>query len=139
MNRSPPAAQAYRNGSSRTALVLFWSACVLAFVMALIPHPPKLPGSPSDKFEHIVAFLLLAVLGRWAYPDVRKRNLLVGLAAFGALIELAQSIPGLNRDSDPLDWLADVAAALAVFVAIAAWGYVTRRRRRSTRPPADRP
>ncbi len=108
--------------------LLFWAAGAVAFVFAVIPHPPSLPGAPSDKVQHIVAFLVLAILGRLAYPDVRKRELLLGLAGFGALIEIAQAIPALNRDSDPFDWIADVGAAFIVFVAIALWGRLVRRR-----------
>jgi VanZ family protein len=106
----------------------FWLALVFAFLMAVVPHPPRLPGDPSDKVQHIVAFLVLAGLGHLAYPKARKRRLLVGLMAFGALIELAQSIPGLNRDADPLDWVADTAAALTVFVIVALWAYFRSRR-----------
>jgi len=98
--------------------------------MAVLPHPPVLPGEPSDKLQHIFAFLVLAVLGRLAYPETKKRVLLLGLMAFGALIELAQAIPVIHRDSDPLDWLADTAAALTVFVVVAVWGYFHARKRR---------
>ena len=111
----------------RLPRLLFWAAAAFAFVMAALPHPPEVPGAPSDKVQHILAFLTLAALARWAYPAVRKRWLLLGLALFGAAIELVQAIPALNRDSDPLDWLADVAAAAAVFVAIALWPSLTRR------------
>jgi len=55
--------------------------------------------------------------------------LLLGLMAFGALIEMVQAIPQLHRDSDLLDWLADTGAALAVFVIVTAWGYLMARRR----------
>jgi peptidoglycan/LPS O-acetylase OafA/YrhL len=117
----------------RLPRLLFWSAATLAFVMAVLPHPPQVPGAPSDKVQHILAFLALAALARWAYPSVRKRVLLLGLAVFGAAIELVQAIPQLQRDSDPLDWVADVAAATAVFVLIALWPSGA-----ATRPPAGR-
>ena len=107
--------------------LLFWGAALFAFVMAIIPHPPEFPGEPSDKIQHVIAFLTLAALGRSAYPDTRKRDLLLGLAGFGGLIEVVQAIPGLNRDSDPYDWLADVAAALTVFVVVALWRHWKRR------------
>ena len=97
--------------------------------MAVLPHPPKLPGHPSDKLQHIVAFLVLAVLGRLAYPQLKKRELLFGLMAFGALIEMVQAIPSLHRDSDPFDWLADTAAAFTVFLIISIWGHVHDNRR----------
>jgi hypothetical protein len=99
--------------------LLFWAGMVLAFVMAVMPTPPALPV--SDKLQHAAAFLVLALLGRWAYPKTRKRTLLLGLAAFGALIEIVQALPIVGRDSDPLDWVADVSAALAVFLIIALW------------------
>jgi hypothetical protein len=116
---------------ARTLLkVSFWAACMFAFVMAVVPHPPILPGHPSDKLQHVFAFLVLAVLGWLAYPATKKRKLLLGLMAFGALIEFAQAIPALHRDADPLDWLADSAASLTVFVIIAAWGYFHTTRER---------
>ncbi len=116
---------------ARLALVrvLFWAACLFAFVMAVLPHPPMVPGDPSDKIQHIVAFLVLAALGHFAYPRTKKRVLLLGLMAFGAMIEFAQLIPALHRDSDPYDWIADTLAALTVFVVIALWGYSHARQR----------
>ena len=107
--------------------LLFWAAATIAFVAAILPQPPYVPGAPSDKVQHFLAFLALAVLARWAYPEVRKRYLLLGLAAFGAAIEIVQAIPALGRDSDPIDWVADVSAAAAVFVLIAIWPAGQRR------------
>jgi hypothetical protein len=46
------------------------------------------------------------------------------LSLFGALIELCQAIPALNRDSDPIDWIADTLACGLVLLLVA-W----RRRR----------
>jgi VanZ family protein len=116
--------------ASRTfARIAFWLACVVAFVMAVLPRPPLLPGNPPDKIQHIFAFLVLAVLGHWAYPKTKKRKLLLGLMAFGAVIEVAQTLPAIHRDSDPYDWLADTAAALTVFVILAIWGYTHARKR----------
>lgn len=99
--------------------------------MAVLPHPPIVPGDPPDKIQHIVAFLVLAALGHFAYPKLKKRKLLIGLMAFGALIEFAQMIPQIHRDSDALDWIADSAASLAVLAVIALWGFVQSRRKAS--------
>jgi len=79
--------------------------------MAAMPHPPEVPGHPNDKVEHIVAFATLAVLAAFAYPRTALLRLLVGLSAFGALIEVVQAIPALQRDSDIKDWAADTVAA----------------------------
>ena len=98
--------------------VTFWAAATFALVMAVVPQPPQLPGNPSDKIQHMVAFAVLAGLGSAAFPPPRMLGLLVGLSGFGALIELFQAIPSLHRDSDPLDWAADTAAAAAVILVV---------------------
>jgi hypothetical protein len=91
--------------------LLFWSAAAFAFVMAVLPHPPRLPGAPSDKVQHIVAFVTLAALAAWAYPRSSYLKIGLRLSAFGALIECVQLIPALNRWGDPVDWAADTLAA----------------------------
>ena len=106
--------------------LLFWAAALFALVMALLPHPPHLPGNPSDKIQHVAAFATLGLLGSFAYRRVSALWLIAGLSLFGALIEVAQSIPALHRDSDPLDWVADTIACTVVLVALRWW---TRRQR----------
>jgi VanZ family protein len=98
----------------------FWAATCFAFVMAVLPHPPQVPGEPNDKVEHIIAFATLAALGSLAYPRAALVKLLAGLSLFGALIEVVQAIPALQRDSDVKDWLADT-AAVAVVLALVWW------------------
>lgn len=105
--------------------LLFWAALVFAFVMAILPQPPDLPGEPNDKVQHIIAFATLAALGAWAYLDASAWLLLGGLSLFGALIEVVQAIPAIHRDSDVKDWIADTVAAAAVLVVVTLW----RRRR----------
>lgn len=83
-------------------------------VMALLPQPPQIPGEPTDKVLHVIAFAVLAALAAFAYPRGSLLRMLAGLSAFGALIELLQAIPGLNRSAEPLDWVADTIAAAAV-------------------------
>jgi hypothetical protein len=97
---------------------LFWAAAAFALVMAVVPHPPELPGEPNDKVQHIIAFTTLALLGSFAYPAARLLKLLIGLSLFGAVIEVIQAIPALHRDSDVLDWLADTAAVGAVLLLV---------------------
>lgn len=97
--------------------MIFLAAAALAFVMAVLPHPPRLPGEPSDKLLHILAFLVLGGLSALAFPERRRLVLVLGLTLFGALIELIQAIPALNRDSDLVDLLADgVAACVSVLL-----------------------
>jgi hypothetical protein len=98
--------------------LLFWAAGLFAFVMALIPHPPNLG---NDKFQHMAAFATLGLLASLAYPRVSALKLLLGLSLFGAMIEIAQAIPVIHRDSDPLDWLADTVACGIVLLVLRLW------------------
>ena len=38
------------------AVILFWASVLVAVTFALLPHPPRVPGEPSDKIQHIIAF-----------------------------------------------------------------------------------
>ena len=100
--------------------IVLAAAFVLTFVMALLTHPPSLPGTPSDKVLHVLAFAVLAILAVRAYPGQSLTTLLCWLVGFGALIELLQSIPALHRDSDIIDLAFDAAASLLA-------GWTTRR------------
>ena len=91
--------------------------------MAAMPHPPEVPGEPNDKIEHIVAFATLTLLATFAYPRTALLRVFAGLSLFGALIEVVQAIPALQRDSDVKDWVADTIAVAVVL------GLVWRRRR----------
>ena len=94
----------------------FWTAVVFAFTLAVVPQPPQLPGAPSDKVQHIAAFLVLGGLASFAYPRTSPVYLGTGLSLFGAFIEVVQYIPALHRDGDPIDWIADTAAAALVLI-----------------------
>jgi hypothetical protein len=109
------------HGGRRLPRLLFWAAALFAFVMAVIPHPPELPGHPSDKIQHIAAFATLGMLGAWAFPRLPILRLIIRLSIFGAVIEIIQAIPALHRDSDILDWLADTIACAIVLFAIRWW------------------
>lgn len=98
---------------------LFWAALAFTFVMATLPHPPRLPGNPVDKVQHIAAFAVLTALACIAWPTASRVRLLIALSGLGALIEIVQAIPALHRDSDIMDWVADTGAILVV-LAIAA-------------------
>jgi hypothetical protein len=109
--------------------LLFWAAATFAFVMAVVPHPPELPGESSDKIQHVAAFATLGLLGAWAYGERSLVQLLAGLSLFGAVIELVQAIPAIHRDCDVKDWIADTLACGAVLLFVR-W----RRARTGARP-----
>jgi peptidoglycan/LPS O-acetylase OafA/YrhL len=98
--------------------LLFWGAAAFAFVMAIIPQPPELPGEPSDKVQHMAAFAVLGLLGAWGYARRPLLQLLAGLSLFGAVIELVQAIPAIHRDSDVKDWVADTLACALVLMLV---------------------
>jgi hypothetical protein len=59
------------------------------------------PAAKLDKAQHALGFAGLAFLGLMAYPGrVRVRVLMLGLALFGAGIELAQWLTGWRQG----DW-----------------------------------
>jgi VanZ family protein len=89
--------------------------------MALIPQPPPVPGHPSDKLLHMIAFATLGLLGGLAYPRVRALRLIGGLSLFGALIEVAQGTALIHRDRDVLDWVADTVACSVVIIGLRWW------------------
>lgn len=105
----------------RLLRIAFWAAALFAFVMAVLPQPPHWPGDPSDKVQHILAFAVLAALASQAYRTVRPAAVALGLSAFGAAIELAQTIPALHRDADIVDWCADTLTAALVLALVALW------------------
>ena len=100
--------------------IIFWAAASFAFTMAILPHPPEVPLSPSDKVQHIIAFAVLGLLAVFAYSATPVVWLAIRLSLFGAVIELVQAIPMLHRDSDVIDWLADTCAA-GLALAVAVW------------------
>ena len=114
---------------ARLARWLFWPALLFAFVMAILPHPPRIPGDPADKVQHMAAFATLTLLAGLGYPRIRPLVLVAALAAFGALIEIVQSIPALHRSCDIMDWLADMVAVLVMLAIVLA----LRRLRPATR------
>ena len=118
--------------------VLFWAALLFAFTMAVVPIPPHLPiDNLGDKFEHMLAFATLALLGAVAYPATPQIRLLERLSFLGAVIEVVQSIPSLHRDCDIMDWVTDTIAVGVVLGLV--WGWRQWRPRLGTRRPFSSP
>lgn len=89
---------------------LFWIAVLTTVLFAWTPHSPTL--IPNDKLQHLLAFVVLALLTRLSYPAVAWQVTGLALVALGALIEIVQAIPVLHRNCDIYDWYADVAAVV---------------------------
>ncbi|HEX8553755.1 MAG TPA: hypothetical protein VF695_03520 [Sphingomonas sp.] len=96
-------------------------ALTFAVTMAILPDPPHLPTTGwGDKINHMLAFALLALLAANAYPAEPLWRIGERLSFLGALIEVIQSIPGLHRDCDILDWIADTFAVSVLLLLVAA-------------------
>lgn len=113
--------------------LIFWSAAAFALIVASLPQPFGIPGSPGDKLQHITAFVVLSALAAQAYPRLPLPLLFLGLALFGGIIELVQSIPWLHRDADMHDWIADILATAATLSVIAGVRWL----RKAVRRPRD--
>ncbi len=99
--------------SPRLLRPLFWLLAAFALTMALLPKPPSLPIDRfGDKFEHMLAFAVLAGVANLAWSRIAAWRIALWLSAFGALIEVLQMIAALHRDADLRDWVADTAAIL---------------------------
>lgn len=109
------------------ARAALWAAIVLAVTMALLPHPPHVPIDRfGDKFEHMLAFAVMASLAAIAHPETPLPRIGERLSFLGALIEVFQSIPALHRDCDVRDWIADTAS---VAVVLTLYALISRARR----------
>ena len=99
-----------------------FATCVLAvLVLALMPSPPQAVTTGWDKSNHMLAFGVMTWLGCKAFPQ-RGVPLLLGLLAYGVLIEILQSYTP-NRSAEWLDLLADGAG---VFLGWAVWRVAVR-------------
>ena len=114
----------------------FWLAVALTLFFALVPQPPQVLPLTSDKVQHALAFAVLSVSCLLAYPGLARLPMFLALAGFGGAIELAQTIPALNRSGDLLDWLVDM-AAVAVVLPVASLLYRRARAPDGEHRPAD--
>ncbi|OVZ59719.1 VanZ family protein [Pigmentiphaga sp. NML080357] len=84
---------------------LFWATALGILVLSLLPPATPMPTTGWDKTNHLLGFATLAALARFAYPGPAWPRL-PGLLAFGALIEVLQSLTP-NRSAEWTDLIAD--------------------------------
>jgi len=113
-------------------LAVYWVALFIGTHVPKLPRvTPRLPH--FDKLLHFsayagLAFLLAAVFTmRRSMSTGRYVAIFIGLAVYAALDELIQSIPGLGRQADPLDWVADVCGVTVGLLVFAAAAEMARR------------
>jgi hypothetical protein len=103
------------------ARIAFLLLLAFALTMAFLPQPPSLPiDDYGDKFEHILAFSVLTVFARIGFAQTPDHLILERLSFTGALIEMFQALPELNRDCDWRDWVADTLAVAVVLLVMRA-------------------
>jgi VanZ family protein len=100
----------------RVVLFAFWAAAIVTLVLAVLPPSEKPPLIPWDKAAHFLAFYVLAVLASGAFPRRPLLLLALGLSTYGALVELIQALPFVDRDASVWDWVADTVAIAAALL-----------------------
>lgn len=80
-------------------------AMLALLVLSLMPPSPRMPSTGWDKSNHALGFAVLAMLGHASWPG-RTWAVLAGLLAYGALIEVLQSLTP-DRFAEWGDLLAD--------------------------------
>ncbi len=91
--------------------LLFWVCACAVLALSLMPPSQPLPSTGWDKGNHLLAFGVLALLGRRAFAG-HWLALLVALLAYGGVIELLQGMTAY-READWLDLVADTCGVLA--------------------------
>ena len=69
-------------------------------------EPYPIPSAPSDKLNHLLAFIQLAIVTRLAWPELSRIWIALGVMGFGLAIEVTQAqLP--YRDFSLMDLAAD--------------------------------
>jgi len=115
---------------SRRALVsafklAFVGATLMVVVLSLLPGNDLPAVGISDKFEHIIAYAVLALLGGLAFPGATVL-LAVALPTLGVAMEICQMVvPG--RSAETGDAVADAIGVGLILVPLAVLRLVRRR------------
>jgi len=101
---------------------LFFVSLLVVGFFTLDPSPPSLGlENVNDKLEHFVAFGGLAGLARLGFRKAADLALLEHVSFLGAMIEVIQASPQVQRDCDWKDWVADTAGAATALLVLYAW------------------
>lgn len=92
---------------------VFWRICLAISVIAILflattSQDYPIPSAPSDKVNHLIAFLELTLLVRLSWPGLPLGIVALSALGFGLVIELLQA-PLPYRDFSLWDLLADSA------------------------------
>ena len=93
--------------------------------LSLLSDPDPRLSAGWDKGNHVLAFCVLALLGRWSFPQ-QALLLAVGLCTYGIGIEILQGLSGY-RFAEWADLVADGLGIALGFVLFACYGWLQRR------------
>lgn len=99
-------------------LFLLWAGGVTVLSLTPVQHLPPQVFDVWDKAQHALAFAVLAVLARLAWPQAHTATVALALLAHGAAIEVAQAATGW-RHGDVADWIADAVGVALGWVGLA--------------------
>lgn len=113
-------------------LGLWALAVLLVVVFSLTPPPPVQLPRHGDKFEHLLAYALLAAAAVQVFaPGRYLLSVAAGLVLMGGLLELAQGALTSTRMADPADALANaLGVGLGMLTVLTPWRDVLLRRER---------
>lgn len=105
----------------------FWRICLAISVVAILflattSEAYPIPSAPSDKVNHLIAFLELTLLVRLSWPRLPLGTVALSVLAFGMSIELIQA-PLPYRDFSLWDLLAD---SVGMALGLAPWPGLSR-------------
>ncbi len=106
----------------RLWLVSGWILVVLAVIVSIMPlsEMPKM-GGISDKVEHVVAYLALALWFAGIYPKSRYPMIGVALLVMGIAIEGLQGAMNLGREADMRDLYANTVGIVSGLLLASIW------------------
>lgn len=103
------------------AKIAFLGAAGFALYSALTPSDGASSLFPWDKLAHFAAFYVVTLLALPAFPRANLLVIAAGLLGLGVAIEFLQMLPGVNRDADWKDVVADGAGIAAALAPVTAW------------------
>ena len=106
----------------RLWLVSGWILIIAAIVASLVPsHDLPTMGGISDKTEHVVGYLVLALWFAGIYPKTRYPMIGVALLVMGIVIEALQGAMRVGREADLRDVYANTIGIVCGLTLALAW------------------
>lgn len=103
----------------------FLICLISVLVLSLLNDPDPRLSTGWDKGNHVLAFCVLTLLGRWSFPQ-QALLLAAGLCAYGIAIEILQALSGY-RFAEYADLLADALGIALGFGLFASASWAQRR------------